>query len=194
MKKPIRIIALIGMIAVMTFTCACSENKTEETAIPTDSAETVSETASESKAEASKDAPSEKAESSAQDPDDDASYKNELVEHQWTLSAVYKDGEKQNIGVQYGSIIRQTGAYLAFFDDDTFQCVLGFPGCSGTYAVENGEVTLHITKKFSGSDGGEDCDEHQALDWDHEEGSLTFDFNDITNVFIKRDKTQSSHP
>lgn len=113
----------------------------------------------------------------------DAPAAAELTDHQWNLSAVYRDGEQQNIGVLYGSVIRETGAYLKFNEDDTFECVLGVTGCKGTYAVENGDITLHITTKFSAKT--EECDEHGTVKWDHNADTLTFDFNNITNVFTK---------
>ena len=109
--------------------------------------------------------------------------KSELVSDQWNLSAVYRDGEQQSIGVLYGSVIRETGAYIKFNEDDAFECILGVTGCKGTYAVENGDLSLHITVKYSAKT--EECDEHETVKWDHEAGTLTFDFNNITNVFTK---------
>ena len=109
--------------------------------------------------------------------------KSELTADRWSLTAVYRDGEQKSISVQYGSVIRETGAYIRFNEDDTFECVLGIPGCKGTYAVENGDVVLHITTKYGAKT--EECDEYETVRWDHSADTLTFDLNDYTNVFTK---------
>lgn len=180
MKHPIH---LLSILAVMVLLTACASSKGNENQTPTGAAEvyidvTDAPTEPETFADvtdastSSNDASLEKAPAGA-----------ELVADQWNLSAVYKDGEQQSIGVLYGSVIRETGAYLKFHADDTFECVLGIPGCKGTYAVENGDIALHITAKFGAKT--EECDEHETVKWDHEAGTLTFDFNNITNVFTK---------
>lgn len=194
MKNTIRLIAVILVIAAVALTAACGSSSKQEptyaTGTDSEEAQSAQQPTEASEAASLTEAPTEapdEDEPSGESADSDAAYKAELVDHHWNLSAVYKDGEAQNIGVTYGSIIRQTGAYIEFSDDDTFQCVLGLPGCKGDYSVENGEVTLHITTKYDGSDEGKDCDENEPLDWDHEAGALSFDFNDLTNVFTKRD-------
>ena len=115
----------------------------------------------------------------------DAGAKSELTADRWSLTAVYRDGEQKSIAVQYGSVIRETGAYIRFNEDDTFECILGIPGCKGTYAVENGDVVLHITTKYTGKNEGDACDEYETVKWDHEAGTLSFDFYGVTNVFAK---------
>lgn len=178
MKKLIRIIAVLGMISAVALTAACSGSSTK--AEPTYVTGTDSEAAP--SAQAQTDAAATTANAAA---DSAADYKAELI-GQWKLSAVYKDGEQQSISAQYGSVIRQTGAYIEFKDDDTFQCVLGLPGCKGAYSVENGDVTLHITTKYDGkTDAGTACDENETIKWDHESQTLSFDFNGVTNEFTK---------
>ena len=115
----------------------------------------------------------------------DAGAKSELTADRWSLTAVYRDGEQKSIAVQYGSVIRETGAYIRFNEDDTFECILGIPGCKGTYAVENGDVVLHITTKYTGKNEGDACDEYETVKWDYEAGTLSFDFYGVTNVFTK---------
>lgn len=178
MKKMIRTLALFSLIAVMALTAACTGSSTK--AEPTYVTGTDSEDAPSAQAQ------TDVAETTANTAADSSTdYKAELI-GQWKLSAVYKDGEQQSIAAQYGSVIRQTGAYIEFKDDDTFQCVLGLPGCKGTYSIENGEVTLHITTKYDGkTDAGNACDENETLKWDHEARTLSFDFNGVTNEFSK---------
>ena len=109
----------------------------------------------------------------------------ELTDHQWNLSAVYRDGEQQNIGVLYGSVIRQTGAYITFDSDNTFNCVLGLVGCTGTYSTSDSGTTLHITTRYDGtSENGEPCDENTAVTIDPETQVLSFTFNNAKHEFI----------
>ncbi len=109
----------------------------------------------------------------------------ELTDHQWNLSAVYRDGEQQNIGVLYGSVIRQTGAYITFDSDNTFNCVLGLVGCTGTYSTSDSGTTLHITTRYDGtSENGESCDENTAVTIDPETHVLSFTFNNAKHEFI----------
>ena len=185
MKHILRAFIILCMIAAIALTAACGSSSKEEPtyATGTDSEDSLQPTDAPDTAAAASD-PSAGAQSS---DSSDAAYKTELVDHRWNLSAVYKDGEAQSIGVTYGSVIRQTGAYIAFSDDDTFQCVLGFVGCKGAYSVENGDLTLHITTKYDGSNDGESCDEDAAVDWDHDAGTLSFDFYGVTNEFTKQD-------
>jgi hypothetical protein len=110
-------------------------------------------------------------------------YKGELTANQWKLTKLYKDGEERQIDVEYGSVVRQSGTYIKFNDDDTFECVLGVTGCKGTYTVKDADVELHITTKYGAKT--EECDEYETVRWDHSADTLTFDFNNITNVFTK---------
>lgn len=186
MKQLIRLIAVLGAIIMIACTAACTD-------VPKGSDDPLSKTPTGTEVYIDvTDAPTEVATTEVESTETtasvgktstDAEYKSELTAQQWNLSAVYKDGEQQSIGVQYGSVIRETGAYIKFNDDDTFECVLGIPGCRGTYAVENGDIALHITTKFGAKT--EECDEHQTVKWDHEADALSFDFNDVTNVFTK---------
>ena len=192
------LIHILSILAVMVLLTACTSSKGNENQTPTgagapaDSSTGATEvyidvtdapTESATFADAtdastsSNDAPSEKTPVGAE------SAENELVGNQWKLSKLYKDGEERQIYVEYGSVIRQTGAYMQFNEDGSFACVLGIPGCKGTYAVENGDIALHITTKFGAKT--EDCDEYATVKWDHEAGTLTFDFNNLTNVFTK---------
>ena len=173
MKHLIHLFAVIAVIALLT-ACSSKGAKTDAPApaeryIDVTEAPTETITAWQSTEKSSADA--------------GADAKSELVADRWNLSAVYRDGEQQSVGVVYGSVIRETGAYLKFNEDDTFECVLGIPGCKGTYAVENGDIALHITAKYGAKT--EECDEHQTVKWDHEAGTLAFDFNNVTNVFTK---------
>ena len=121
--------------------------------------------------------------SSDKTPAGAADAKSELVDHQWKLTKLYRDGEERQIDVEYGSVVRQSGTYITFNDDDTFECILGVIGCKGTYTVKDGDVELHITTKYGAKT--EECDEYATVKWDHTADTLTFDFNNVTNVFSK---------
>ena len=191
MKNLIHLFAVILLVVLLT---ACNNSPKESdnkagAAAPTGATEvyidvtdapTESATFEDINENASADASSEKAPAGAAGA---ASAESELIANQWKLSKLYRDGEERQIDVEYGSVIRQTGAYIKFNEDDTFECVLGIPGCKGTYAVENGDVNLHITTKFGAKT--EECDEYATVKWDHEAGTLSFDFNNVTNVFTK---------
>ena len=193
MKHLIHIFSVILLVVLLT---ACTSSKGNENQTPTGAgapadsstgatevyidvtdAPTESAPSEDIKENASTDASSDKTHTGAE------SAESELVGNQWKLSKLYKDGEERQIYVEYGSVIRQTGAYIKFNEDDTFECILGIPGCKGTYAVENGDIALHITTKYGAKT--EDCDEYATVKWDHEAGTLTFDFNNLTNVFTK---------
>ena len=103
----------------------------------------------------------------------------------WNLSMVYADGEEQRPSVRYGSVIRQTGAYITFDSDNTFNCVLGLVGCTGTYSTSDSGTTLHITTRYDGtSENGEPCDENTAVTIDPETQVLSFTFNNAKHEFI----------
>ena len=196
MKHIFRMIAVLGVIAVTAGACACSDTATEVAVTPTGSAaQTEAAAPSTAPAEAPTAEPTEAAvvpvteapAETAQAPqvtDSSSADKDELVNSDWVLSEVYVDGEKYQ-GNYYGSVVSQTGAYIAFYDDDTFLCILGMSGCKGTYSIDAGVVTLHITTKYTGADTGKPADESETLTWDREAGTVSFELNSVTNVFDK---------
>ena len=111
--------------------------------------------------------------------------KRELTDHKWRLTRVIKDGEMIAPDIQYGSIIRQTGAYLEFHEDDTFSCNLGFISCEGTYTSnEAGRIDVHITLAYDGSSSeGIPADEDRSMRWNLQQGTISFDYNNVTNEF-----------
>ena len=186
------LIHILSILAVMVLLTACTSSKGNENQTPTGAGAPADSSTGATEVyidvtDAPTDAPTESIASQETkektSSDNEDAYKSELTADQWKLSKLYKDGEERQIYVEYGSVIRQTGAYIKFNEDDTFECVLGIPGCKGTYAVENGDIALHITTKFGAKT--EDCDEYATVKWDHEAGTLTFDFNNLTNVFTK---------
>ena len=186
MKHFIYIVAVIAVIALLT-SCSSTSKGTEKNT----SADAPAGVATEVYIDVT-DAPTEvpSTESATTVAEEEktpagAGDKSELTAARWNLTAVYRDGEQKSIAVQYGSVIRETGAYIRFNEDDTFECILGIPGCKGTYAVENGDVVLHITTKYTGKNEGDACDEYETVKWDHEAGTLSFDFFGVTNVFAK---------
>ena len=194
MKYIIQIFAVIAVIALLTACTNSSKGSENKTGAPAGAATEVyidvtdaptevtpSESATSKDINDKTPAGAEAEEKTSAGADD----KGALTAGRWNLTAVYRDGEQKSISVQYGSVIRETGAYIRFNEDDTFECILGVPGCKGTYAVENGDVTLHITTKYTGKNEGDACDEYETVKWDHEAGTLSFDFFGVTNVFAK---------
>ena len=187
MKYIIQIFAVIAVIALLT-SCSSTSKGTEKNTsadAPAGAATEVYIDVTDAPTESATSVTKEKTPTGAADAPTGAGDKSELTAARWSLTAVYRDGEQKSIAVQYGSVIRETGAYIRFNEDDTFECILGVPGCKGTYAVDNGDVVLHITTKYTGKNEGDACDEYETVKWDHEAGTLSFDFFGVTNVFTK---------
>ena len=185
MKHLIQIFAVIVVIALLTACTNSSKGSENKTGAPAGAATEVYIDVTDAPTESATSVTKEKTPTGAADAPAGADDKGELTADRWSLTAVYRDGEQKSIAVQYGSVIRETGAYIRFNEDDTFECILGIPGCRGTYAVENGDVVLHITTKYTGKNEGDACDEYETVKWDHEAGTLSFDFYGVTNVFAK---------
>lgn len=119
----------------------------------------------------------------------DEEIKSTLTSDRWILREVYVDGERFQ-GNYYGSITSQTGAYIDFNIDGTFNCVLGFECCSGTFSVSNGGVTMHTTQGIVG-DNVNDMNETQELGW-KDDGTIMFNYGGyetgqtVTNAFHLR--------
>ena len=186
MKYIIQIFAVIVVIALLTACTNSSKGSENKTGAPAGAATEVYIDVTDAPTEvpSTENTPTV-VEGEEEKTSADAGAKSELTADRWSLTAVYRDGEQKSIAVQYGSVIRETGAYIRFNEDDTFECILGIPGCKGTYAVENGDVVLHITTKYTGKNEGDACDEYETVKWDHEAGTLSFDFYGVTNVFAK---------
>lgn len=185
MKYIIQLFTVIAVIALLTACTNSSKGSENKTGAPAGAATEVYIDVTDAPTESATSVTKEKTPTGAADAPTGAGGKSELTADRWNLTAVYRDGEQKSISVHYGSVIRETGAYIRFNEDDTFECILGIPGCKGTYAVENGDVTLHITTKYTGKNEGDACDEYETVKWDHEAGTLSFDFFGVTNVFAK---------
>lgn len=199
-KLFLTLLTLCVITAMLTFT-ACNQNNTAETT-PATTAPTVSQatetaapaaTAAPTEAPAAQtDAPAEETAADQNDSgysqviEDDSVYKNELTDHQWILMKVYQDGQEISPATYYGSVLRQTGAYIEFKGDDTFSCVLGVKGCKGTYSIDTGVVILHISVLYDGTDEGKSVNEDVTLKWDRAAGLIDFDYFGVTNEFSKR--------
>ena len=182
MKNLSRIIAVLCLLAALSLSAcakAPAENSTEAavtaTQSPTETPATIAPT--------STDAPAQN--TAAEHPTDSDPSPIALSGTRWNLSMVYADGEEQRPSVRYGSVIRQTGAYITFDSDNTFNCVLGLVGCTGTYSTSDSGTTLHITTRYDGaSKNGEPCDENTAVTIDPETHVLSFTFNSAKHEFI----------
>lgn len=187
MKKLFRIFTVLTVIALTAMSAACSKSAdtaptSAATAPPTEAA-TVAPKPTDPAAPtaAATVAPTEAPAAAPDTPaDDDLSA---LTASRWQLSTVEHDGEVSD-PMYYGSVIRQTGAYLQFNTDYTFSCVLGMDGCEGTYTLSNGEITVNITTTYDGkADKGYAADDVQTLPWNKEAGTIQLELNGVTNTF-----------
>ncbi|MBQ3264204.1 MAG: hypothetical protein IJH07_00365 [Ruminococcus sp.] len=188
MKKLPPIILILTAIIVISLTACTKPSGTQETSPPTAAAVTEapqSPTAAptQTQTEPPTEAPSPATEAPTEAPETGAA-KDELVSSRWVLTEVIADGVSTPPSVYYGSIIRQTGASLTFYDDNTFTCILGFKGCKGVYEPTAGAVNAHITLIYDGkSANGTDADVDTVMDWDIHQGTITFDFDGVINIF-----------
>lgn len=68
----------------------------------------------------------------------------------WTCYQCVSGGKKFAPADYYGSVVRQTGAYIKF-KNNKFSCNLGIKGFSGKFTVaKNGKITLKATKEWDG--------------------------------------------
>lgn len=186
MKKLFRIFTVLTVIALTAMSAACSKSAdtaptSAATAPPTEAA-TVAPKPTDPAAPtaAATVAPTE---APADAPDTSSNDLSALTASRWQLSTVEHDGEVSD-PMYYGSVIRQTGAYLQFNTDGTFSCVLGMVGCEGTYTLSNGEITVNITTTYDGkADKGYAADEVQTLPWNKEAGTIQLELNGVTNTF-----------
>lgn len=182
MKNLSRIIAVLCLLAALSLS-ACAKAPAET---PTEAAVTATQSPTETPttiAPTSTDAPAQN--TAAEHPTDSDPSPISLSGTRWNLSMVYADGEEQRPSVRYGSVIRQTGAYITFDSDNTFNCVLGLVGCTGTYSTSDSGTTLHITTRYDGtSNNGEPCDENTVVTIDSETHVLSFTFNNAKHEFI----------
>ncbi len=188
MKTAFRIITLLTVVALAAITAACSKPAIPAPTTATAASATEAATSAQEPTKASETAAGTPTEAATEIPaaapdtlaDDDLSA---LTASRWQLSTVEHDGEVSN-PMYYGSVIRQTGAYLQFNTDGTFNCVLGMVGCEGTYTLSNGEITVNITTTYDGkADKGYAADDVQTLIRDKEAGTIQLDLNGVTNTF-----------
>ena len=179
MKKPSRFIAVLCLLAAL-FLSACAKAPAEA---PAEAAVTTAQTPTHSPTE-SHATDASAPEASAEISTDNGSAPLSLSGTRWNLNTIYVNGEEQRPSVRYGSVIRQTGAYITFNSDNTFNCVLGFAGCTGSYTTDAGSAVLHITTRYDGtSEDGESCDETAVVTIDQDAQTLSFIFNNAEHVF-----------
>ena len=187
MKNLSRIIAVFCLLAALSLS-ACAKAPAET---PTEAAVTATQTPTQSPTETpatiaptSTDAPAQN--TAAEHPTDSDPSPIALSGTRWNLSMVYADGEEQRPSVRYGSVIRQTGAYITFDSDNTFNCVLGLVGCTGTYSTSDSGTTLHITTRYDGtSENGHPCQENNAVPNDTEDRVLSSYFINAKKEIIR---------
>ena len=188
MKTAFRIITLLTVVALAAITAACSKPAIPAPTTATAASATEAATSAQEPTKASETAAGTPTEAATEIPaaapdtlaDDDLSA---LTASRWQLSTVEHDGEVSN-PMYYGSVIRQTGAYLQFNTDGTFNCVLGMVGCEGTYSLTDGDLTVNITTVYDGkTEKGSAADEVQTLPWNKEAGTIQLRLNNVTNTF-----------
>ena len=200
MKNKVYVLMVIVLIMLTALTAACNKQSTQSateaateatTAAPTAAPTTTptqldTEQPTQAPTKAPTEAPVPETEAPAPTVDLNAEYKDELINNEWALFKVYADGEEFFPARYYGSSIR-LGNKVEFYEDDTFYCVLGFSGCKGTYSIESGDITLHITTKYNGtSSEGNPSDEYTPLIWDRDTDTIQFKLNNADNLFTKK--------
>ena len=111
-------------------------------------------------------------------------YKKILTSKKWNAEKCYENGKEQNIQMYYGSIVKETGAYLQFKKDGTFKCVMGYVGCKGKYKVDsNGNITVTKTVLYTG-DNESKINEQEKLKTEGKIDSIRMTLIDIEIVFI----------
>ena len=117
----------------------------------------------------SKETESPKNDDSKSDSSDDE-IKSLLTSDKWILREVYEDDVLYE-GNYYGSITTQTGAYIEFNTDGSFNCILGFLVYKGTYTVSNGDVSVHTTQEMDDANE-KDINDTQVLGWETDDTIL----------------------
>ncbi|MBQ7505130.1 MAG: hypothetical protein IJT79_07430 [Ruminococcus sp.] len=111
-------------------------------------------------------------------------YQKLLTSKKWNAERCYDNGKEQDIQMYYGSIIKETGAYLQFKNDGTFKCVMGFIGCKGTYTVDsNGKITVTKTVLNTG-DNEKKINKTEKLKTKGKIDSIRMNLDGIDIVFI----------
>lgn len=202
MKKLLLLSAALLISASIILT-GCGEKKevkktSSETSAETTSASVEDTTQKDTKKETKKSSSkSEKAEKSSsastktveetQDNDTEQTsvdYKKILTSKKWIAEKCYENGKEQDIQMYYGSIIKDTGAYLQFNKDGTFKCIMGFMGCKGKYKVDsNGNITVTKTVLYTG-DNESEINEKEKLKTEGTIDSIRMTLIDIEIVFI----------
>lgn len=197
MKK---FIALITVVMLITSLVGCGKSTRSATPVAptnTNSASTVAPTTAvtekptESPTEKPSEVPTQAPTEPATEPPaektkkDKPSYRDKLIESKYVLDHV-EDSQGNILDNYYGSIVAQTGAHMNFYEDDTFECVLGMYSWKGTFRIENGVVILSVEEAYEPSGKGE-TDYVVGLIWNPEENkSLIFKANGVKNYFVNR--------
>ena len=205
MKKLLLVITLCCLIALPALT-GCSDTDDTGSATPLDAAASVSQASASSAAtnehptvSQSADNPDDEsdlyADPEAVDPNvemvesgtsggSDSYYSaDELIRNNWTLSKVMVNGSEKPATEFYGSVIKDTGAYIIFSKDGDFNCVIGAMGCSGTYSYSDNGPYLHFTAMFDGTGKARSCNEDQYLSCNTADGTIQFNCFGAINIF-----------
>lgn len=111
-------------------------------------------------------------------------YKGLLTNKKWIAQTCYVDGQETGIQDEYGSVIKNTGTYLEFKDDGTFNCVLGLCGCSGTYSLnDDGDISVTKTVLYNGSSEGKEINETEQLETEGKYDSIKLTVDSVTVLF-----------
>ena len=197
------LLSAIAVLAVVSFVMTGCGDKKEEKKSSSKTSVTAASTTQEETTEKETETPTEKATESKSQKTDNSSqetaeetieekatqapstdYQKILTSKKWNAQKCFENGVEQNIQSYYGSIVRDTGAYLQFKKDGTFKCVMGFIGCDGTYNVdENGNVTVTKTVLYKG-DNESKINQTEKLKTEGEIDSITMNLDGVDILFI----------
>ena len=198
MKKLLLLSAAL-LLTVSILLSGCAEKKearkssSNSTAATTESVEKTTQTKTQKEADKSSSKP-KKSSASAQETVGETQektetptsldYKKILTSKKWNAEKCYENGKEQDIQMYYGSIIKDTGAYLKFNKDGTFKCVMGYIGCKGTYTADsNGKITVTKTVLNTG-DNESKINEKEKLKIKGQIDSIRMKLDGIEIVFI----------
>lgn len=93
-------------------------------------------------------------------------------------NAMNSDGEEY----PYGSVANDTGTFIKFYDNKTFECTLGANYFKGTYSLSDGDIIIDVTESYDAK-GDREFDYDNVITWEHDYNILAFEYDGIINMF-----------
>lgn len=189
MKKLMILLMTVALISVMLIMSACNKGDTDETGETsqtayaatqdTKGAEATPDESEPSSSQESNEVPAEKTESETDMKDGEEEYIAVLTQSNYILdSARTSEGEDY----PYGSVANETGTFIKFNDDMTFECTLGSNYFKGTYSISDGDIIIDVTESYDAK-GEHEFEYDNTITWEHDYNLLAFEYDGIINMF-----------